>query len=216
MLDCPEYQIDKFSFRALTSLGEVHEAQRLLYSCYVQERGWRIPDNTASEIKVVKDRSGTRITDKYSEYAVWFGAYSGLDLVGCFRVLPNKYLELPGYTEIPNALADEAIELNRLAISSAYRKHRIITLVLLRVAFDYAFSQSKKVYVTAEKKDLSVLFQKMGLKRYKYNSFKYHESDPQSVELLYYDIDEYDRHSTALYRLTSRFIAKPPSQALNS
>ena len=84
--------------------------------------------------------------------------------------------------------------------------------MLLRAAFDYAFSLSPKVYVTAEIDDLSKMFQKMGLKRYEHNSFKYHDSDPQSVDLLYFDIEKYDRYSTALYRLTSRFIAEKATQ----
>ena len=125
----PEYQIDNFSFRALTSPDEVQEAQRLLHLCYVRERGWKIPSETASKIKALEDGNGWQLTDRYSENAVWFGAYSGNDLVGCFRVLPNKYLELPNYVKIPNVLASEATELNRLAISSTYRKHRIITLM---------------------------------------------------------------------------------------
>ena len=146
------------------------------------------------------------ITDKYTSDAVWFGAYYKCELIGCFRVLEN--LELPGYIDIPKVLELQSTELNRLAIRGDYRNHRVVTLMLLRTAFDYAFSLNPVVYVTAECPEPSGMFQRMGLIRYNFDEFKYHDTDPNGVDILYYDTRLFDRFSTSLYKMTSRFLTK--------
>lgn len=202
----PHYTVKEFTFRILESSGEIREAKRLLYQCYVQEGEWDIPSQSASDIKATMLSDGWELTDKYSSDAVWFGAYYKSELIGCFRVL--KQLELPGYMDIPEVLKFQSTELNRLAIRSDYRNHRVVTLMLLRTAFDYAFSLNPVVYVTAECPEPSGMFQRMGLIRFDFDEFKYHDTDPNGVDILYYDTRLFDRFSTSLYKMTSRILSK--------
>ena len=197
-------KVNGFEFRPMNSKHEIREAQRLLYRCYKTESNWKIPHSNPSNINIYRSNSDHELTDDHSYEAAWFGAYNEKTLIGCFRVLVN--LELPKYIDLPSELQILSTELNRLAIESKYRKHRIITLMLLRTAFDYAFSVGLVVYVTAENPEPSGMFQRMGLIRYDFEPFKYHNTDPSPVDILFYDTRKYNRYSTSLYKLTSRFM----------
>lgn len=201
----PEYFVKNYVFRALGP-SEVCKAQRLLYDCYIREGEWKISSVSPSNIKILEATSEWELTDDFSSTAAWFGAFDGYELIGCFRVL--KTLELPGYIDIPEELKTQSIELNRLAIASKYRNHRVVTLMLLRTTFDYAFSESPVVYVTAKYPEPSGMFQRMGLVRYGFEPFKYHEADPGKVDILYYDTRKYDRYSTSLYRITTNLLSQ--------
>ena len=193
-----------FLFRRLTTNTEIIEAQKLLYDCYILEGRWNIPTDNASKIRILESENGCELTDAFSTAAVWLGAYCGDVLIGCVRVL--KTLELPLYIEIPKALSTHSTELNRLAVTQKYRHHRIVTLMLLRTACDYAASIGPVAYITAEFPDPCSMYKKMGMIRYDFEQFRYHKADPRPVEILYYDTRKHDRYSTPLYKITNKFL----------
>jgi hypothetical protein len=206
------YKVEGYCFRPLLNAGELHLAEKLLYDCYITEQHWNINPKNPSNIKTktCKKIDCHCLTDFYCDKAYWFGAFKEEILIGCFRVLKYPCTELGRYINLPSWLTDQhPYELNRLAIHQNFRHHKIITLMLLRVSFDYAFKSSNTAYVTASRSKLAQLYVKMGL----LNTgifFKYDQEDTEEVELLYAEVK--DKSNAALYKITDTYIQKNISQ----
>jgi len=201
------YEVGRFRFRIMSSEEEVRQAEMLLHDVYLEEQNWVFRAANPSGLKTSASACGNRLlTDDYSGVAHWFGAFDGGNLIGCFRVLEHPHCELSGYLTVPAWLEEASpCELNRLAIRPEYRNHRFVMLMLKRAAFDFAFSLSHTVYVTAEYPRLSELYEKMGLIATGVR-FKYEKNDEYPVELLYFNAESCDRFDTSLYRLSGRFV----------
>ncbi len=142
---------------------------------------------------------------------------------GCFRLLRYPHHELSEYIDLPKSLNHEcSCEINRLAVAKEYR-NSIVTLLLLRITVDYAFTIGNVIFATAAKPELMFLFQKLGLHSYEMEPFKYNVLETDPVNLLWLSNEVSDGHTarpwhrTRLYRLSERLLhpRKPNDQGLS-
>lgn len=211
------YSVGQYEFRKLIAKEEIRCAENILYEAYITEQNWGIQPGNQSGLKIRTCQSHNfhYLTDSHSHAAHWFGAFYSEKIVGCFRVLNHSENELEKYIKLPSWLKRSSpCELNRLAIRKKHREKKAVTLMLMRISFDFAFYLNSTCFVTAEYPRLSKLYAKLGLVetglRFKYNNHEKH-----AVELLYYDTKLFDRFKTPLYRLTDMYISIPEQNIIN-
>ncbi len=194
-----------FEFRQLILEHEIQAAMQLLHTVYILEQGWLLLESNQSMLRIESLADKKMVVDKFSNDAHWFGAFHKETLVGCLRVLPYPMLELKEYRKLPSFIDHSGVcEMNRLAVLPAYRSHKFVMVLLIRLALDHAFSLGSTVYVTATTPQPAKLFEKLGFIRANLLPFKYNEAESVKVELLYGKFS--DRNNYSLYRLSDRLM----------
>jgi len=196
---------DDFEFRQLILEDEIQAAMQLLHTVYILEQGWLLLESNQSMLRVESLADKKMVVDKFSHSAHWFGAFHKETLVRCLRVLPYPMLELKEYRKLPSFIDHSGVsEMNRLAVLPAYRGHKFVMVLLIRLALDHAFSLGSTVYVTATTPQPAKLFEKLGFIRANLPPFKYNEAESVKVELLYGQFS--DRNSYSLYRWSDKLM----------
>ena len=203
MLDVP-YQVE------ILGKKDIPSAEKLLYQVYVEEMGWKIKDDNASNLKKIEEKSGNRLTDDFADSAHWFGIFYNKSLIGVHRIVEpiEGKLETERYIELPKHIKDEnPYEFNRLAIQ---KNHRASPAVILLFYKEYQYLNSKKKNLaisTTEFPDPGNFYLKIGARKAEFKQFKYDEEDQNFVELICYDFVE-EPKKTILGKLSKRITKK--------
>ena len=137
MLDVP-YQVE------ILEKKDIPLAEKLLYQVYVEEMGWKIKEDNASNLKVIEEKFGNRLTDDFADSAHWFGIFHQEGLIGVQRIVEpvEGKLEAERYIELPKHIKYEnPYEFNRLAIQ---KNHRASPAVILLFYKEYQYLNSRK------------------------------------------------------------------------
>lgn len=202
--------IRDFTFRSLRSAAEITQAMALLHEVYIGEYGWKVYEANPSRARVERTPAGVSVlTDKYSGVAHWFGALHGERLVACVRALPNPRQELREYLDLPLFLSHAGVtEINRLAVLQHYRAHESVTLLLLRLAFDHAFTLGSTAFLTLSTVQPGVPLGRMGLVACPdLPPARTTLFEPGSSYLHYLDARFHERSEVGLYGLTERALS---------
>eukprot|EP01084_Bolivina_argentea_P060122 109851_1 len=181
--------------RWLTSSEQIETAQRILYEVYIKEMNWEFSSNTPSELRIAKTNGNEYIlVDKYTDTAKWIGGFINGEMIGCFRAIirsksvnDNK-LELETYStfhlaKLSDQICPDSFEINRLAILPKYRGDGIAGYMFVFIA-KYVVDNNKSVITTTSSKKL--INHHVLKHAAKIGVFKYEETDPEEVDILYF------------------------------
>lgn len=188
---------------------ELDLAGRLLYEVYFEEQGWDPPPNPSG---LVADHARRALRDDFDDTALWYGLFQRQGrLVAIGRVLHRSRsgaLELERYIDLPAELGPDLVEANRVAVRREHR--RGASLGLLAALGEWTGRSLGAVgsvgAVTAKIADGpagAYGWVKLG------RTFRYHEQDPEPVQLVYYDLRRPAlRRSAAALRILRRRLGK--------
>ncbi len=166
---------------------DADEASALLYSVYFQELGWDpvVPNPS----RLVADHATRRFRDRFDGRATWLGlrTTSG-ELVATLRLIAangadGAALEIESYLELPDALLDHAVEVNRVAVHPDYR-HDTALSTLYQAAWSEARNMGAHSAIGASSEEVvygvafSLGWRPEGI------SFRYHPTDPEEAHVM--------------------------------
>lgn len=179
--------------KVLDQPQEILEAKSLIYKVYIEEGKWNIPKSNLSGIRVAYHNNQPYLEDNFSEVSSWLGLYMNNQLIICIRVMDrlNGKFEVEHYQSIPKHLKQETlmVESNRLAVHSFYRG-TIMNSIFTAFLHEYWISRNTSVLVTAPVPGVGNYYMKIaGFKKIDVPSFKYNQSEKETVSLLYLDLE---------------------------
>ena len=130
------------TFEKLDTAESIEDACALLNEVYVKREGWSFSSDNPSQLRVEIRNNRHVLVDRFTEKAVWFGAFDDSVLVGCVRLIfadeHNKF-EIEAYKNshvIQECLPVDktrCVEMNRLAIANPYNKLEIAKQLLISI-----------------------------------------------------------------------------------
>jgi len=89
------------TIKRLNTPALITEACSLLYEVYIQQQNWQFSPDNPSKLRVEIRNNKSVLVDRFTDHAIWFGAFDDDKLVGCVRlsgVDENNQLEIEGYS----------------------------------------------------------------------------------------------------------------------
>ena len=74
------------TIKILESYDSIIDACALLHKVYSEEAVWKFSVENPSQLKAEMRNNKRVLVDRFTEYAVWFGAFDESQLVGCVRL----------------------------------------------------------------------------------------------------------------------------------
>lgn len=169
---------------AVVAAEDLPASRALLHEVYVQELGWAPPPGNPSGLRVVADPT-PQLVDDLDDRAIWLSIHAGTTLIATLRVIPPgpEGLELTRYLDVPAALLDGAMEVNRLAIRRGHRGGATFALVALLLRQVAQTLGAPRALLAAERPLAHRLYRPLGW-QYTGLEFRYHPDDPHPCELL--------------------------------
>jgi hypothetical protein len=78
----------------------IEDACALLYKTHVEQVGWEFSPDNPSQLRVETRNNRNLLVDRFTNSAIWFGAFNDSLLIGCIRLTfadENNKLEMEGY-----------------------------------------------------------------------------------------------------------------------
>ena len=183
------------TIKKLGAAGLIEDACALLYVVHVEEDTWDFSPDNPSRLRTEIKNNKNLLIDRFTENAIWFGAFSDSKLVGCTRLTfpdENNKLEMEGYNNsyfIQYSLSvdkSHCVESSRTAVLKSHNGLGISRCLLL-AAFKYCEENKYSVFGTSNHKNIINLFKIIGYPLKIENAFKYEEQDPSPVNLYFAD-----------------------------
>jgi len=183
------------TIKKLGAAESIEDACALLYVVHIEENTWNFSSDNPSQLRVEIRNNKNLLIDRFTENAIWFGAFFDTKLVGCTRLTfpdENNKLEMEGYNNshsIQKFLSvdkSQCVESSRTAV---LRRHNGlgISRCLLLAAFKYCEENKYSVFGTSNHQYIIDLFKRIGYPLKIENAFKYEEQDPSPVNLYFAD-----------------------------
>lgn len=183
------------TIKKLDSAESIEDACALLNEVYVKQGGWSFSSNNPSQLRVEIRNNRHVLVDRFTEKAVWFGAFDGSVLVGCVRLIfadeHNKF-EMEAYKssyviqEYLPVDKTQCVEINRLAIANQ-RNELEIAKQLFSAAFQYCEDSQYSILGTSNYDYIIALFKNIGFPLKMEYAFKYEERDSLPVNFYFAD-----------------------------
>ena len=181
--------------KQLDGYESIVDACALLHKVHFEEAGWNFSPDNPSQLRVEIRNNKDVLVDRFTEHAVWFGAFDGLQLVGCIRLTfadENNKLEIEGYNNsaaIQSYLPTDkshCIEMTRAAVLQSHNGQGIIRSLFLAV-FRYCRDHEYSVCAASHNGYIIALFKNIGYPLKMELAFKYEEQDPMPVHFYFAD-----------------------------
>lgn len=177
------------TIKRLLSHNLIDEAGALLYQIYIEQIKWKFDDDNPSKLHIAVKDGRQILVDRFTDQAIWFGAFDDDQLVGCMRLCgvdeQNK-LEIEGYPSsepIRKYIMEEkntCLEISKIATRPAYREKGAVKRMLLAV-FKYCEEHYSTVFVSTHNGYLKSLFKKIEFPLKVEHAFKYEPQDSSEV-----------------------------------
>lgn len=183
------------TIKKLGTVESIEDACALLYVVHIEEDTWDFSSDNPSQLRVEIRNNKNLLVDRFTENAIWFGAFFDTNLVGCTRLTfpdENNKLEMEGYNNshfVQDFLSvdkSQCVESSRTAVLKRHNGLGISRCLLL-AAFKYCEENRYSVFGTSNHKSIINLFDKIGYPLKIENAFKYEEQDPSPVNLYFAD-----------------------------
>ncbi|MBP9741877.1 MAG: GNAT family N-acetyltransferase [Burkholderiales bacterium] len=195
-----------FTVKLLHTPELIADASALLYQVYIEELQWKFAPDNPSELRIETGNGRKFLVDRFTEKAVWFGAFENKKLIGCMRLTKpdsNNKFELEGYQSskivhkyLPKP--EVGVELSKIAVQGKYAGQGVIKRMWL-VLFKYCEAHKLSVICTTHNGYLKNMFKRMGFPLVMEHAFKYEPLDPLPVNL--YVTDSQKHISDMVYAL---------------
>ena len=183
------------TIKLLDSTKLIEDACALLHQILIEQVNWNfLPDNP-SQLRIEIRNNRPLLVDRFTNNAVWFGAFDDRKLVGCLRATfadENNKLEIEGYKNsgpiqkyLP-ANRNDCVELTRAVILKPHQGLGILRFLFL-AAFKYCQTNQYSVCGASENNRVISLFKKIQFPLKKELAFKYEDQDSVSVNFYFAD-----------------------------
>ncbi len=176
----------------------IEEACALLYKTHIEESNWKFEPDNPSKIRVEIRHNKKILVDRFTDKAVWFGAFEEEKMVGCVRLLfvdENNQFEMERYKEsevIQQYLPKDkkhCVEINRAAVTSTHSGLGIMKQ-LFYIAFQYCKENQYSVFGASRHGYIIALFKKIRFPLKIEYAFKYERKDPLAVNFYFADYEK--------------------------
>jgi hypothetical protein len=183
------------TIKKLDTAELIEDACALLYTVHVEESIWNFSPDNPSRLRAEIKNNKNMLVDRFTENAVWFGAFSDKKFIGCTRLTfsdENNKLEMESYSNsyfVQDSLSvdkSHCVESSRTAVLKSHHGLGISRFLLL-AAFKYCEDNKYSVFGTSNHEYIIKLFKKIGYPLKMENAFKYEEQDPSPVNLYFAD-----------------------------
>ncbi len=184
--------------KKLESAELIEDACALLYKVYQEEVSWDFSPDNPSQLKVEVRNNRKVLVDRFTDQAIWFGAFDESQIVGCARLTrvdQNNKLEMEGYNGsavIQRYLPQDkshCAELTRAAVLKSHGGRGIIRHLFLAI-FQYCEDHQYSVCATPNfsyNGYIVKLLKEIGWPLKMEIAFKYEEQDPGPVNFNFAD-----------------------------
>jgi len=184
-----------FHAKKANSLKMLNQARSLLYHYYVEVCGWKIYKDNPSGIRIEKSKEGFMLNDDYDEQSIWFLLYLKQHPIGCIRICgsgPQNILEMEKYANAQNRLKHifsqrkqlNLVEFNREVVLPQYVCNESL-LSLLEAPLIYCLQKNCSILTSCVFKEWYTIYTMLGFKRLTESQFKYHDTDPNYVDIFF-------------------------------
>ncbi len=184
--------------KKLESPELIEDACALLYKVYHEEMIWNFSPDNPSQLRVELKNNKKILVDRFTDKAVWVGAFDGPQLVGCTRLTfsdENNQLEMEGYKNsvvIQKHLpADKSrcAESSRTAVLKSHNGLGIVRKLFL-TAFQCCENNQYSFCAAASNAHITGVLTRMGCPLKIEHAFKYEDQDPTPVNFYYSDYEK--------------------------
>jgi len=172
------------------SKDQIEAACALLYDSYIKDIEWEFTPDNPSQIRVEERGDSKILLDRFTERAIWFGAFDCKKLIGCTRlhgVDENNKLEIEGYQSshvinkfLSDAKKNSYMELTKAAVDKNYFGKNILSKLFL-AAFKYCEQNHYSVIACTHNGYIKSLFKRIGCPLILESAFKYEPQDQLPV-----------------------------------
>lgn len=177
----------------------IEDACALLYVVHFEQGGWKFSPDNPSNLRV-KIKDGRKLlVDRFTDNAIWFGAFDNTQLLGCARLTfvdENNKLEMESYessTIIQQYLPKDKIrcaEIARCAVLQGKSNLGVRISDLFLAAFRYCEEKQYSILAASHNVYIISLFKKIGYPLKKEHAFKYEEQDVAPVNFYFADYEK--------------------------
>lgn len=181
--------------KRLESKRLIEEACELLYIVHIKEKLWDFSKNNPSQLRIEIKNNKKLLVDRFTENAIWFGAFYNTQLVGCTRLTfvdENNKFEIEGYNNshiVQDYLPldrSHCVESSRTAVLQSNKGYGISRFLLL-AAFQYCENHKCSLLGASHHEHIINLFRKIGFPLKIESAFKYEDHDPLKVNFYFAD-----------------------------
>ncbi|MFN8770463.1 MAG: PAS domain-containing protein [Neisseriaceae bacterium] len=169
----------------------IEDACALLYDTYIRHIQWKFEPDNPSALRVEAHNGRNLLIDRFTDKALWFGAFDGKNLVGCGRLTNlderNKF-EIEGYPSsnviIGSLHKENGLELGKITAMGSYEKKKVLHHLFL-FAFEYCFDNKCSIFGATHNPYVKSIFTQVQFPLKRERAFKYEPQDPQEVNFYY-------------------------------
>lgn len=181
--------------KKLDTQALIEDASALLYKVYYEEVIWNFSPDNPSQLRIEARNNRNLLVDRFTDKAVWFGAFDGAQLVGCTRLTfadENNKLEVEGYKSsvvLEKYLPidkSHCAESTRTAVLKSHNGLGIVKRLFL-AAFEYCDENKYSFCAFASNAHITGVLVRMGCPLILEYAFKYEEQDPVPVNFYFAD-----------------------------
>ena len=174
----------------------IEDACALLYVVHFEQFGWKFSPDNPSQLRV-KIKDGRRLlVDRFTDNAIWFGAFDNSQLLGCVRLTSvdeNNKLEMESYGNsavIQKYLPKDkshCVEITRCAVLPTQNRRNFRVHDLLLFTFEYCENNQYSICTTTSNEYLISMLKRIHFPLKSEHAFKYEDQDPAPVNFYFAD-----------------------------
>lgn len=182
--------------KQLMNVELIDEASALLYKVYIEQMKWHFNPDNPSQLRIETRKNHKLLIDRFTERAIWFGAFDDDQLVGCARLCSvdeNNQLEIEGYPSsqpIFQCLSQDAknsyFEITKVATHPDYVGKGIVKRLFLTL-FNYCEETQHSAIACTHHGYLKALFKKIEFPLKIESAFNYEPQDSAPVNFYFAD-----------------------------
>jgi GNAT superfamily N-acetyltransferase len=173
----------------------IEDACAVLCTAHFEYGDWEFSSNNPSQIRVEVRNNRNVLVDRFTNNAIWFGAFDESKLVGCTRLTfpdENNKLEFEGYKNssvIQKYLPKDKSHCVESTRSRVLKSHSGLGVIwqLLLAAFQYCEDKRYSLCATTNNEPMIAILKKLGFPLKLAKAFKYEEHDPSPVNFYFAD-----------------------------
>jgi PAS domain S-box-containing protein len=177
----------------------IEDACALLYVVHFELGGWKFSTDNPSQLRVEIKDGRKLLVDRFTDNAIWFGAFDNSQLLGCARLTfvdENNKLEMESYEN--SAIIQQYLpkdksrcaEIARCAVLQGKNNLGVRISDLFLAAFRYCEEKKYSILAASHNVYIISLFKKIGYPLKKEHAFKYEEPDVAPVNFYFADYNK--------------------------
>lgn len=184
------------TIKTLTSKSDIDKACALLHEVYIEELKWNFESDNPSHIRIEVKNNKKVLVDRFTNQAIWFGAFLDKNLVGCARLCArdkNGKFEVEAYPTsiIISKYLNESncLEVSKFAVKNSYQQKLFLTKYIFFNIFKYCQKNNYSLIALTHNRYLKFFFEQINFPLKIAEAFKYEVSDPSSVNFYYASVN---------------------------